>query len=228
MFHLRVLLLPLPLLIAGCGVVAAFLPPIEIGDPLAVEGQTLTTTFDGDGGSSLSTLVYSEAQSTVTHSFDDIELDLRGFSVQEFHASIGIDPVVDLSAPDALSAFPDSFAIVQVAATAAVSDDVHGEAILSMEKTVWARFELDPGSCSLSTCSYRYVEGDPLEDLLSISVTDPNVLQKFIEVVRLEGESSVNRGSFSLGVVVDSDPSLSGFSATFTLRSGGTSIKLGG
>lgn len=184
--NLRALLLPLPLLLAGCGVVAAFIPPIEIGDPLAVEGQSLTTTFGDEGTSGLSVQVLSEAQSTATHSFDDIELDLRGFSLSELHASAGIDPVVVLEAPDALASFPASFTIMGVAATATASDQVNGEAVLSMERSASVQTELHEESCSLATCSYRCVDGDPLEDVLSINVTAGHVLAAFVDVVRLE------------------------------------------
>jgi hypothetical protein len=226
--NLRALLLPLPLLLAGCGVVAAFIPPIGIGDPLAVEGQSLTTTFGGEGIPGLTLQVLSEAESTVAHSFEDIELDLRGFSLSEFHAAVGMDPVVVLQAPDPLAAFPDSFDLVGVAATATVSDEVHGEAVLSMERSVYARFELDADSCAVGTCSYRYADGDPFEDLLSVRVTDWSTLAAFVQIVRLDGDPSMNTGTFSVRLTADSEPSLDGFSATFTLRSGGTVIKLGG
>lgn len=227
---LRALLLPIPLLLAGCGVVAAFVPPIAVGDALGVEGQSLTTTFGSIDGARLGTQAFSSADTTVEREFDDMELDLRGFSVAELHAGIGLDPTVVLRTSSTLAAFPSEFTITKVHATATVSDDVNGRATLTTEREIHLTFALDTSSCTADTCRYAYAGGDELEDVLSVGATraDGDTLATFVDIVRFSGAPSLNTGSFSLSVESDSEPSLDGFSATFTLRSGGTVIELGG
>ena len=231
MMNLRTLLLPIPLFLAGCGVVAAFVPPIEVGDALGVEGQALTTTFGTTSTAGLSTQAASTADTSVERQFEDMELDLRGFSLAELHAGIGIDPTVTLIAPSALAEYPEVFTLTSVSASATVSDDVNGSATMRMSRTVDLTFELDSDGCTLDACSYAYAgSADDLADMLGITTTkaDGDTLATFVDVVRLGGAPSMNTGSFSLSMTAEGEPSLDGFSATFTLRSNGTVIELGG
>lgn len=171
------LFFPLPLVLAGCGVVAAFIPPIEIGDPLGVEGQRITASFAQATSSSIETQrirpqAVSKAQTTVGKAFADSELDLRGFKIEAFHAAIGIDPGVTVFAPAPDAPFPSTFEITRLSVSADVEDDVHGSASMSVEKNVSLVFELDAESCSSGACYYWLADGDAFKDAFSITATD--------------------------------------------------------
>ena len=76
--------LALAVLLTGCSLVAAFIPPIEVSDPLGLDGQSLTLLFGASNASSssratLTPQAVSQAQAAVTRTFDDQALDLRGF-----------------------------------------------------------------------------------------------------------------------------------------------------
>lgn len=227
--NLRYLLLALtlPLLMTSCGLVAAVVPPITLEDPFGVEGESITTEF-GATTSAMSTLAESTAEATAGRSFDDQELDLRGFSLARLNAAIGLDGKVVLTAPSLEASFPDTFTLTHVSATAKVSDAVNGSAEMNIENDINLPFTKDAGCVALS-CDYSF-SGD-LEDIknaIQISEGDRSKLASFVKIIRKDGANSKNEGSFTLSVTADSDPVLDGFKATFKLRSGDASIKLGG
>lgn len=228
---LRALLLPIPLLLAGCGVVAAFVPPIDAGDALAVEGRSITTSFRDPNVVNLVPHATSTSHASVQRTFEDTALDLRGFSLARLRAGIGIDPTLIVTAPSDTTDFPERFTLTHVRATATVSDAVNGSATMTTERAVDLTFALDASSCTADSCAYVYAGGDDaLADVLDITVgkADGDTLASFVDIVRLDGVSSTNTGTFTLQADADSDPSLERFTAEFTLRSGGTVIELGG
>ena len=229
-FRTLLLALTLPVMMTGCGVVAAFIPSIAVDDPFGVEGQTVTTTF-GDSAvlTGVQTQAESTAEETTSQSFDDQDFDLRGFSLARLTAKIGFDPSVTLSAPVTGAEFPAQFTLTRVAATATVTDAAHEPAIIDFERELGLRFELDRSSCTLSSCRYRFAgDAEDLANALEISESDRGLLRSFVDVIRLDGANTPNEGRFKLTLTADSDPALTGFSASFTLRSGDASIKLGG
>lgn len=231
--HLRRVFIPLLFvsLLTGCGVLATFIPPIEIGDVLGVDGQILTVTFE-EPGSGLARQVMGASTVVVEQNFDDQELDLRGFTVRDFVTVVGFEPLVRLRAPLGGS-YPDDFVLTRASASATLSDAVNGSATMTLERDLGLLFERDEGSCDLQSCGYLY-SGDPaflaeaLTLIASESAGGAATLQRFVDIMRLDGAASPNQGRFTFVLEVDSDPGLDGFEATFRLKSGGTTIKLGG
>ena len=225
------LVVALPVLLSGCGLVAAFVPPIEIADPFGVEGQSLTTTFaDADTRQAgLTSQANSQAQATFTRTFDDQELDLRGFSLARLDVQVGFGSEVSLSRP-VTGRFPTSFTLVRSAGAANLSDEANGAATLAFSHDLELVFTRD-AACDVGalSCGYAYV-GDPasLASALSVSVSDRSTLAAFVAVLRLDGQNTPNTGRFAFALTAESEPTLDGFSATFTLRSGKATIKLGG
>lgn len=233
MFHLRffALLSSLGVLLAGCGVVAVFIPPIEVGDVLGVDGQTLEVTF-GEPGAALATQVASSSSITFEQSFDDQEFDLYGFSLQDFVAVIGFGPTVQIVAPLGGS-YPDSFTLTHASVSATLGDEVHGTATMTLERDLALVFERDVAGCTALGCSYvfRGEIGLLAEAMTLIASENPDAavtLRRFVDIVRLDGAPSPNRGSVTIGIEVDSEPGLAGFDGSFELESGGATIRLGG
>jgi len=227
--NLRYLLLALtlPLLMTSCGLVAAVVPPIALEDPFGVEGESITTEFGPTSAGALSTLAESTANATAGRSFDDQELDLRGFSLARLNAAVGLDSNVVLSAPVGAS-YPETFTITGVSATAKVSDDINGSAEMTIDNEVSLTFKKS-ARCETLSCDYSFTgELADIKEAIQISETDRSKLASFVKIIRLDGRNSRNEGRFSLSVTADSEPSLDGFKATFKLRSGESSIKLGG
>ena len=225
-FKFLFLSLVLAVFLTGCGLVAAFIPPIDIGDPLGVDQQTLTTTFGSAGA--LSTQAISNAERTVSRSFEDTEFDLRGFSLAELNIPVGFGSFIRLHAPNAEAEFPQQLTLTHASAEANVSDAVNGMATVAVERALDLTFVLDEATCSAGTCSYTYVGSEDLTQALTVNVADGAVLRQFINVIRLAGKPSPNTGQFTMSVTADSEPGLDGFRATFTLHSKGATIRLGG
>ena len=119
--------------------------------------------------------------------------------------------------------------MVQTSGVATLQDDVNGETMLDFNHDLNLVFTRD-AACDLTalSCDYRYVgEEVALASALSISENDGGTLRAFVDIVRLGAQNTPNTGRFSVSISADSEPSLDGFSATFTLRSGKASIKVG-
>ena len=233
LFALAPALLLTVALMTGCSLVAAFIPPVEVADPLGVDGQSLTLLFGAVNASSSSEAAptpqaLSQAQAAVTRTFDDQELDLRGFSLASLDVEMGLESTVSLTRP-VTARFPTSFTLVQTSGVATLQDDANGEATLDFAHKLDLVFTRD-AACDLAalSCDYRYVGDDAaLASALSIAEKDGGTLRTFVDIVRLGVQNTPNTGRFSVGLSVDSEPGLDGFSATFTLRSGKASIKVG-
>lgn len=227
-FRSAILALFIPVVLTGCGVVAAFIPPIEVGDVFGVDGQVITATFAEPAA--LMMQVVTVADKTIERQFDDVELDMKGFSLSRLDSKISLLPTVTVTAPDADTAFPPSFSLTHISATASVSDTPNGSADLSTSHDVKVVFSLVQGSCAGLSCQYRYSSGDPLEGILNIQAANgrEGSLRKFVQIIRLDGRNTPNQGKVSVLLKVDSEPGMAGFSVAFTLKSVGTTIKLGG
>ena len=212
--------------LTGCGLVAAFIPPIEIGDPLGVAQQTLTTTFGSSGA--LRTQAISNGERTVSRSFEDVEFDLRGFSLAELNIPVGLGTTIKLHAPSADAAFPQQFTLTYASVEGSVTDAVNGTATMTVEHSLDLTFVLNESTCNAGTCNYTYAGSEDLAQVLTVNVADGAVLQQFINVIRLAGEPTPNIGQFTMSLTADSEPALDGFSATFVLHSKGATIRFGG
>ena len=221
--------LVLPVALSACGLAGAIIGPVEVGDAFGVNGQSLSAQFSqNDQGLSvlsLSSQAVSTATGSAEYSFDDQDLDTRGFSLVDVKAEIGIESVVTLKAPVGAS-YPESFTLSSVAAQATVGDAVNGSVTLAESRELELAF--NKGACGVSSCEYRF-SGDVtlLEDALSVGEGDNSVLRSFVKIIKLDGENSANQGSFNVTLGADSDTDLSGFSATFKLINKSTKIRVG-
>ncbi len=236
---LRCLFALVPVLfVTGCGLVAAFIPPVEVADPFGMDGQSLTLLFGpanidvsaaDASAAALTPQAESQAQAAVTRTFDDQALDLRGFSLARLDVQMGFAPTASLARP--LSAtFPTSFILVRTFGVATLQDETNGEAVLEFAHDLNLVFTRD-AACDLAalSCTYRYVgDEEALASALSVAANDRGTLRVFVDVVRLNTENTPNTGRFSVGMSAESEPGLDGFSATFVLRSGKATIKVGG
>ena len=227
--HLRYLLSAFlfSMVLTGCGVVANLIPPIEVGDMFGVDQQSVTAQFsDGQG---LVTQAVSSAEDTIERSFEDMDLDLRGFSLKELDAGISIDTSLTLTRVSSAAEFPVMFTLTKLSVDATVSDEVHGSANLEMEHSASLVYERVDSSVTATSATYTLVSGSALGALsIEVNADERDLLAKVVDIIRLDGESSVNAATVKVSLEADSNPSLAGFSATFKLISEGTKVKLGG
>lgn len=212
-------------LVTGCGMVATFVPPLSVGDPLGVDGQTVTATLEEGGLAAQRTTHLDE-----TRSFDvpDLEEDLRGFSLAGFHTQAGLTREVTLSGPVGATAsdFPERFTLTRAVVEAELWDDVNGRASFARDVDLALPFERS--ACAADGCRYAYVGAEPLADALNVELTDREVLDTLVAILIRGDRETPNRGTFRVALEMDSEASLAGYSASFELTSDGSTIKLGG
>ncbi len=226
-----IVLVIISLFLSSCGLVAPFVPPIEAGDALGVENQVVSLAMATDSSASGSYIAKGEYQ----RSFEDSsDLDLKGFSVQDFRATVSIDKKLFLSASSkssdttTVAKFPKALKLVDVSVTARLEDDKHGMVSMAVKKDLGLEYKLDESSCKNGKCSYVSTESsESLSFVLSNS--DAAELRKLIEIIKEEnGISSTNKGYVKIEMKVKSADGLDGYSMDITLHSKGTKIKLGG
>ncbi len=213
------------LLLAGCGVLAALVPPQNVGDPLGVDGRLVTAALDDGGISSQST-----THLDVTRSFDlpDLEADLHGFSLAGFHTNVGLADEIWLSGPPVarMTDGPLRITIARVIIEAELSDDVNGTARFRHE--AWPDLSFERTTCTLDGCAYGYVGSGSLTDVLDFELTDPAELARVVAILVLGETETPNHGTFRVAIELEAERSLAGHTATFRLTSHGSTIRLGG
>lgn len=221
------------LTLTSCGLVATFIPPIDVGDALGLEGQTVSTTLGTTGGQ-LTTAAAQQVsgQRSLTRTFDDQDLDLRGFSVAEFHAKIGFHPDVIVTRPLLTMPFPASFTLVDATADVTLSDQ-GGAREVTFHRAWMGDLTFRAGTCDPAglTCSYSFDRGsvDPGDFLdLDIRPDERAKLDTALEILKLEGVNTPNTVAATFTITVESDPGMSGYTLELTLKSADASVKLGG
>lgn len=213
------------MLLSACGVVAAFVPPLSVGDPLGVDGQIVTATLQ-DGAIQ----TQSTAHLDVARTFDvpDLEADLHGFGLASFNANAGMAPDVALSGPAGATApeYPERITVTRALIDAQLWDDVNGSVAFTLDLALALPFERT--ACSAEGCSYAYVGADSLVDVLDLEITDRTTLGTLVSILVLRETETPNHGTFRVAVEVEADTPLSGYEATFQLTSTGSTIRLGG
>jgi hypothetical protein len=213
------------MLLSACGVVAAFVPPLSVGDPFGVDGQIVTATLQ-DGAIQTQSTTHLD----VARTFDvpDLETDLHGFSLASFRANAGMAPDVALSGPAGATApeYPERITITRAVIDAQLWDDVNGSVALTLDLALALPFERT--ACSLEVCTYAYVGTDSLVDALDLEITDRTTLGTLVAILVLRETETPNHGTFRVAIEVEADTSLSGYVATFQLTSTGSTIRLGG
>lgn len=210
------------LLLSACGVVAAFVPPLSVGDPLGVDGQIVTATLQ-DGAIQTQSTTHLDA--TRTFDVPDLEADLHGFGLAGFYTNAGMTDEVRLSGPVGAE-YPDRIMVTRALIDAQLSDDVNGSVAFTLDLALALPFERT--ECSLDGCTYAYAGVEPLADVLDLEITDRATLEKLVSILVLRETETPNEGTFRVAIEVDANTSLSGFDATFRLTSRGSTIRLGG
>lgn len=207
--------------LAACGVVGGMIGPVDVEDPLAVDGHVVHASFE-EG--SLAPAAAAHGGEAGTFTVDDMEIDLRGFSVGDLHIDAGFEPDVRLTGGP-MAAAPDSFTVTAVDFEATLDDAGHDRV------TFTKRVELDGvtfakgAACDgPESCTYTYDGTASLTGVLQLDWNDLTDLAHFVAILREAPEP--NEGTLTVDVEVDSDPSLAGYSAEFTMVSSGTSIEL--
>jgi hypothetical protein len=212
-------------LLSACGLVAAFVPPLSVGDPLGVDGQRVSATL-ADGGLALQSTSHLDE----TRSFDvaDLDEDLRGFSLAGFHTNAGLDERVTLSGPlgGTIDEHPDRFTVTRAVVEGTLEDDVNGS--VSFTRSADLSLSFARTGCDVDVCTYVYKGDDPLEDVLNVELTDRDELERLVSILLLRETETPNRGTFRVALEIESDASLAGYTVGFTLTSDGSKIRLGG
>lgn len=212
-------------LLSACGLVAAFVPPLSVGDPLGVDGQAVTATLEDGGLAPQSTSHLDETRSV---DVPDLDEDLRGFSLAGFHTNVGLESRVTLSGPAGSSAtdYPGMFTVTRAALEGTLQDDVNGA--VSFSRVVELALPFERIDCDEDVCTYAYAGTDPLEDALDIELTDRDELERLVSILMLRDTETPNRGTFRVAIEIEADTDLGGYTVGFTLTSKGSTIRLGG
>ena len=211
-------------LLSACGVIAAFVPPLSVGDPLGVDGTTvIAALYDGVIRAGSTTHV----DTTRTFDVPDLKENLRGFSLASFHTNAGLANEVRLHAPVGASepVYPEVITITRALIEAQLWDDVNGSVTFTQDITLALPFER--AACTLDGCTYVYA-GSDLSDVLDVEVTDRATLEQLVSILVFRETETPNQGTFRVAIEVEADTGLSGYQATFQLTSTGSTIRLGG
>lgn len=225
-----VILAILPLALSACGAVALFVPPIEVGDTLGVDNRVVSL-----GLAANATSTGYIAKGEVTKTFEDTnELDLKGFSVQDFRATVKLDKELILDSlnksinSSSMSNFPSELKLVDLSVTARLEDDPHGVVSMALTKPLNLKYSLNSDSCKASKCTYISTDSDKGLSF-ELAESDSALLAKLIKIIKEEnGKSSSNKSYIKIEISVQSEKSLENYKMDITLHSKGTKIKLGG
>ncbi len=204
-------------LLGGCGLIAAFVNPIEVEDPLQLEGATITTQrLDNTALGTLASFA-----GTYTTAFNDFDIDLQGFGVGGFRNNISIEPSLSVTRPD--NGYPDSFNITSTTLNVTLADDNDN---VTLESTFNApiTFGLDAACASdAASCDYTFASGPDLEQALFVlavqAASEAQRIYTIITTGQVEGEGPDNNVSATLSLETESTPDLVGGTITVTLTS---------
>ncbi len=213
-------------LLSGCGVLAAFVPPLHVGDPLGVDGQTIAAVLEEGGIVTPSITTHLDATRTVD--LPDLEADLHGFSLAGFHTNAGLaeEMLLSGSVGDASPDYPERLTVTRAVIEAELWDDVNGSVAFSRDAQLALTFERS--ECSPVGCTYTYAGTEPLAGVLDVDLTDRDVLADLVAILMLRETETPNSGTFRVAIEVEASIPLNGYAASFTLTSTGSTILLGG
>lgn len=216
----------LALVLSACGVVAGFIPPQEIGDPMEVDGTEVVGTMSRGG---LSFTEVAHLDTTSTFAFGDVfdPSDLPGgFTIASFIVDAGLSDTVRVDFPTGgVADAPDSFQVIRGVLRITLEDDDHGPVHLSVDADLDLTY--DQSACDAGGCDYVLTDGNAAAGAFSVRATGGDA-DTLVDIVEIGDPETENRGELRVGIEVDSDPALDGAEMTFTLTSEGTKIKLGG
>ena len=215
----------LAVLLGACGVIAAFVPPISVGDPLGVDGQVVAAAlYDGV----IRTQSTTHVDTTRTFDVPDLEASLHGFSLASVHTTAGLANEVTLKAPTgaAEADYPEVITITRALIEAQLRDDVNGSVAFSHDIALDLTFERQ--ACTADGCTYGYPDSEALVDVLDLEVTDRSTLEKLVAILVLRETETPNHGTFRVAVEIEAGTPLVGYVATFHLTSTGSTIRIGG
>ena len=210
-------------LISGCGVIAAFMPPLHVGDPLGVNDQTIVAVLEEGGITTQSITTHLDATRTVD--LPDLAADLHGFSLAGFHTNAGLAEEMHLSGSVG-DDYPERLTVTRAVIEAELRDDVNGSVAFSRDAELALTFER--GECSAVGCAYTYAGTESLAGVLDVDLTDRDALANLVSILMLHETETPNSGTFRVAIEVEASIPLNGYVASFTLTSTGSTILLGG
>lgn len=222
-----VLLVPvLAVVLSACGLVAQFVPPQEIGDPMGIDGTEVTGTMAHGG---LTTAEVAHLEATSTFAFGDVfdPSDLPdGFSIASFRVDAGLSDTVRVERLDGLvTELPESLQVIRGVLEITIEDDDHGPVTFALDTDLDITYTR--GACDATGCDYVLAETGGAAGVLAVRASGADAAT-VVDIVTIDGPETENRGEIRVGIEVDSDPSLAGSTMTFTLTSDGTTIRIGG
>ena len=216
----------LAFLLSACGLIAQFVPPQNIGDPMGVDGTEVTGTM-AHGGLSMAEVAHLEATSTFAFGdvFDPSDLP-GGFSIASFTVDAGLSDTVRVERLDGLVAdLPDSLQVIRGVLEITIEDNDHGPVTFGVDAELDLTYS--QVACDATGCDYVLTDAGGAAGVLSVRASGSDA-DTLVDIVTIDGPDTENRGEIRVGIEVDSDPSLAGSRMTFTLRSDGTTIRIGG
>ena len=215
----------LALLLSACGVIAAFVPPISVGDPLGVDGQVVTATLENGAITKSST---THLDTTRSLDIPDLEANLHGFSLASFHTNAGLANQMTLHVPTDGSAsdHPARITITRALIEAQLWDDANGSVAFTHDIVLALPF--DRTACTPDACTYSYAGTETLADVLDLEITERTTLETLVSILVLRDTETPNSGEFRVAIEVEAATSLRGYVATITLTSTGSTIRIGG
>ncbi len=213
-------------LLAACGLVATFVPPIEVGDPMGIDGAEVRGEL---GSERLAPAAVSYLGARFPLAFDDMlsRDDLRGFSIASFTTPVVLDPRVRVEGPDGTTEgdYPDTVTVTGLWMNVSIEDDDHGPVTFGGSATDW-NVAFDKESCDADGCTYRATVGP--DSPVQVRATDPDDLRTLVDILAIDDGNTPNRGHLDVEIRVDAEPAVHGFTATFRLATDGSRVRLGG
>lgn len=220
-------LLGIVLMISGCGLIARLIPPIEVTDPLALDGKRFDAEMTTPANLSASLGALAQGEASLAFTFEgDPDINLRGFNVGELLSEITSDAQMTLTRPT--GGFPDDFVVTAMSLNVTVTqEDGAREVSLASEFSGNVPFAID-AACDTDTatsCSYTFSgdETDIASVLLFVLEATGQDARELVNIVRTAGSHTVN---VTLGITTESNPDLENSTLTVTLRHVESSIKL--
>lgn len=226
--------------LAACGLVSTFVPPIEIGDIFGIGTPTNPTTLSVPafqdpkalGPLKPSAPVATDYEATEV-TFPDIDLpNTHGFTLDALWVTIGLGDTITLNSDSPDVTYPEAFTLTGVEAFIEVRDT---KALPNPVEYHFRELDLDltyrrEDNCDrVSSCAYKTSASS--QELLHamrfvIPERDGNVVRDFITIVT---EGDVNTALVKARLTAEAkDGNLTDLAATFQIMNTSTKVSLGG
>lgn len=227
------------LTLTACGVIAAVVPPIEIGNVFGIGTPANPTTLSIPAFQDPAALgpLRPAAEGATDYeatelTFPDIEApNTYGFTIDALWVTIGLGDTITLTREAPGAKYPQAFTLTGVEAFIRVSDkDALPDTVEYLFRELTLDFKYDRvGACGdAPTCTY--VTSAPAKDLhhamrFVIPERDGNVVKDLLTIITEGGENTAN---VKARLTASADGDLIGLAAKFQIMNTSTKISLGG